>query len=113
MAAGVAVSFIGTMALAALTLRFSRKIPIRQLFTISSSVMAALAVMLIGKGMHSLQETGTLSITSIPVPFHSEFFGVFPTWETMVSQALILGLIAFLWNMGRRRSVASIRSVQA
>jgi high-affinity iron transporter len=114
LAAGVAASFLVTLILAWLTLSFSRKIPIRQLFTISSSVMAALAVMLIGKGIHSLQETGTLSITSMPVRFHSEFFGIFPTWETMVSQLLIVGVISFLWNQGRRRPASlPVTSAQA
>jgi high-affinity iron transporter len=107
LALGVAVSFVSTMTLAWLALRFSRRLPIRQLFTLSSSVMAALAVMLIGKGIHSLQETGTLSITAAPLKLHSELFGVFPTWETLVSQILILSLIAFLWGQGRRRPATS------
>jgi high-affinity iron transporter len=107
MFAGVVVSFIGTMTLAWIALRFSRKLPIRQLFMISSMMMAVLAVMLIGKGIHSLQETGTLSITSIPVSIRSDLFGIFPTWETMVSQLLIVALISFLWTQGKRRPAAS------
>jgi len=102
LAIGVAASFISVMALAWIALRFSRRLPIRQLFTISSAMMAALAVMLIGKGIHSLQETGTLSITSTPLHLHSELFGIFPTWETWVSQLLVVALISFLWNQGRR-----------
>lgn len=107
MFAGMIVSFVGTMTLAWVALRFSRRLPIRQLFTISSMMMAVLAVMLIGKGIHSLQETGTLSITSIPVSFRSDLFGIFPTWETMVSQLVIVALISFLWSQGKRRPASS------
>ncbi len=108
LAVGVVASFIGTMTLAWVALRFSRKLPIRQLFTISSSIMAALAVMLMGKGIHSLQETGTLSITSTPLQLRSELFGIFPTWETLIPQLLVIALISFLWNQGRRRPVSSV-----
>jgi high-affinity iron transporter len=102
MMAGVVCSFVGTMLLAWAAMRYSRKIPIRQLFTASSSIMAALAVMMIGKGIHSLQETGTLSITTAPLHLHSELLGIFPTWESLVSQLAILALIAILWAIGRK-----------
>jgi high-affinity iron transporter len=102
LAAGVLCSFVVTLTLAWVAMRYSRRLPLRQMFTISSSMMAVLAVMLIGKGIHSLQETGTLSVTSMPLPLRSDLLGIFPTWESTISQILILALIWTLWSMGRR-----------
>lgn len=101
--AGMVASFGAVMVLAWVTLRFSRRIPIRQLFATSSFLMAALAVMLIGNGLHSLQETGKISVTAAPIPISSAFFGIFPTWETLACQLVMLVLIFFLWAWGKRR----------
>lgn len=103
MLAGMLASFLVVLILAWITLRFSRKVPIRQLFATSSLLMAALAVMLLGNGLHSLQEIGKISITAAPISISSAFFGIFPTWETLLPQMALLILIFFLWALGKRR----------
>ena len=83
-------------------LRYSTRIPVRKLFAFSAVVMALLAVILTGKGLHALQETGALTVTTALVPLRIETLGLFPTYETLVPQLLVLLLIIGLWHFGRR-----------
>jgi high-affinity iron transporter len=83
-------------------LRYSTRIPVRTLFAFSAIVMALLAVILTGKGLHALQETGALTVTTALVPLRIETLGLFPTYETLVPQLLVLLLIIGLWHFGRR-----------
>lgn len=88
--------------LAWMMIKYSSRIPIRKLFTLSSSLMAVLAIVLTGKGLHSLQESGALSITSAPINFRIDLIGLYPTLETVASQTLVLAVIAGLWFLGSR-----------
>lgn len=99
---GIAVAFVVLAVLSVLLLRFSRKIPITQLFKYSSMIIAFLAVVLVGKGVHSLQEAGILNISTFPLNIRWTLMGVYPTWETLLSQAFIVALIFFLWKLGNR-----------
>lgn len=87
---------------AALTL--SKRMPIRQLFTVSSVLMLILATILTGKGLHSVQETGWLTVTSMPFRFRWELAGIYPTLETAVAQMVVCALVIFIWNYGRKPS---------
>jgi high-affinity iron transporter len=89
-------------ALAFVMLRFSARIPVRKLFMLSSSLMAVLALILTGKGFHALQESGALPVTSVPGNLRVDLIGLYPTYETVLSQLAVVGLIVSLWSMGRR-----------
>lgn len=107
MLAGVVGTFILLILGTAAVLRFSARLPVRKLFLASAAVMAVLAFILTGKGLHSLQETGLLGVTSTPIPMRSDLFGIYPTWQTLAPQILVLGLIMLLWTYGRRPSGAA------
>jgi high-affinity iron transporter len=112
-AIGSAVLFSLTfiIVLAWIILRYSAKLPVRKLFEASAFIMAALAIILSGKGVHSLQETGALSVTSLPLPFHFDLLGIYPTWETFGSQVMALILMLVLWSYGQQPSAGSKREV--
>lgn len=98
-ALGVIVAFVAVLLIAFVVIRFSAKIPLPTLFKVSSLVMAALAVVLAGKGVHSLQETGVLDVHSFPI-IRLEMLGIYPTTETCVAQ-LVVALVAFIiWKRG-------------
>lgn len=97
-ALGVLVAFAIVIAVAVLLLKFSTKLPILKLFKISSLVMGALAIVLAGKGVHSLQETGYISIHGISL-FRVEMLGIFPTIETCLAQVAILIVLVLMWNI--------------
>jgi high-affinity iron transporter len=104
MTAGVLSSLALVIAMAWAILKYSAKLPIRKLFEASAMVMAALALILTGKGLHSFQETGSVSVTSTPGAIHAALLGVYPTWETLVSQIAVLALVFILWAYGKRPS---------
>jgi high-affinity iron transporter len=95
---GVLFAFAVVIVLAFLVLRFSAKLPIPQLFKISSFVMGILAIILTGKGIHSFQEVGRLPIHGIPM-MRAELLGLFPTAESVAAQLAILLLVVLIWNM--------------
>jgi len=96
--AGTLFSLTLTLLIAWIFLRTSKKLPVRIFFSISSVIMAILAFMLIGKGVHALQEAGVLSVTTAPWYFRFDFLGWYPTWETWGSQLVVLLVTAvMLW----------------
>jgi high-affinity iron transporter len=104
MSAGAFGAFTLIIFLAWIILKYAAKIPIRKLFDFSASLMTLLAVILIGKGIHSLQETGLLGVTASPINLRFDLIGFFPTLETTLAQLIILVLALSLWFLGKRPS---------
>ena len=87
-------------------LRYSRKLPITQFFSLSSILIAVLAVVLAGKGVAGLQEAGLLSITPFAGAPRSDLLGLYPTLQTLLAQALAVFAIAVGFMANRRNAVA-------
>ena len=92
----------GTAALALialLLLRFSTRLPISTFFSLSSLLVAVLAVVLTGKGIAALQEAGWVGLGQVPVP-RIEWLGVYPSWQSLLGQVAIAAatLIGFRIN---------------
>jgi high-affinity iron transporter len=81
-----------------LMLGLGLRIPLRPFFWGTSLIIYGLSFKFIGNGIHDLQEAGIILIHSDPMLIRSRFLGLYPTWETTVSQLLLLGggLIIFL-----------------
>ncbi len=99
---GILFAFAALGVISVLLLKYSRKLPITKLFRYSSIVISFLAVVLVGKGIHAIQEAGTISISTMPFNLRLDWIGLYPTWETFLSQVTILTLIIFLWNIGNK-----------
>ncbi|WP_454905059.1 FTR1 family protein [Variovorax gossypii] len=87
-----------------LMLRTSARMPIGKFFSLSSILVAVLAVVLAGKGVAGLQEAGWLSAS----PIHwlrIEVLGVYPSAETTIAQAvvLVIALAGFALNSMKAR----------
>lgn len=82
--------------------RVSRNIPVRQLFWYSSIMLAVLAVILIGKGVRSLQEAGYIDIASLPINWSIPTLGVYTTWPTILAQIAVISIIGGLWYYSNR-----------
>ncbi len=94
-----AIAAIATvLLLGAVVLRFSARLPIRKLFKYSSFMLGFLSVVLVGKGIHSLQEIGWLSVTSTPFSFNVNLIGLYPTMQTLIAQLVILTILVVVWN---------------
>lgn len=101
---GVFFAFVLLFIISVAILRYSKRIPITELFKYSAIVISFLAVVLIGKGIHSIQEAGSVSISIIPIDFKLGLLGIYPTWESVLAQLGVLILILVLWNVGNRHN---------
>lgn len=96
--AGVACLILAVIATA--MLRFSKTLPIGKFFSYSSSLIAILAVVLVGKGVSALQEAGYASLHALSGFPRIEVLGLYPTMETAAAQMLMIGLLlaGFFYN---------------
>ncbi len=99
----VAGLIAGSASLAAVAywmLRLSKRLPIGQFFSISSILIAVLAVVLVGKGVAALQEAGWVAQTLVDVP-RIEWLGMYPSWQSLLAQltVAVAAAIGFFMNV--------------
>lgn len=104
---GVLSAFAIVGIIAYLMLRFSKKIPITQLFKISAFLIAVLSIVLVGKGIHAIQETGYIGISPFPVHINIGVLGIYPTVQTMVAQLCVLLATFGIWRYQNRTLTAT------
>ena len=110
-AAGVGAGGVTLAVVFSLFYRFGVKIPLRPFFAVTSGLLYWMALVFAGKGVKELQEGGAMSRTLLPGFPHIEAFGVYPTVETILAQAVLLGLLLFaLWRTLRPMADAEIAS---
>lgn len=105
--AGSAVALLGLIAWA--MLRYSRDLPIAKFFTYSAWLMAALTVVLAGKGVAALQEAGIIDIAPLAGGLRITMLGIFPTWQSVAAQLAMLVAVAAGFILNRRRGMAAAR----
>ena len=94
---GAALGVLAMIALVAFVNRVGYRLPMKQLFTASTVVLFATAVILLGEGLHALQEVGVLAY--VPMPgVRLEWLGIYPDVVSFVPQ-LVLALLPlpFVW----------------
>lgn len=89
--AGVAVVFV----IAFLMYRFALRIPLKYFFSFTSVFLYLLCFILLGKGILELQEAGIISSTTADFIPYMDTFGIYPSYETAIPQAVLL-VLAFL-----------------
>lgn len=91
---------VGLLAVIAwVLLRTGARMPISKFFRVSSILVAALSVVLVGKGVAGLQEAGWVGVTQVLAP-RIEVLGMYPTAETLLAQlaVLVIALAGFGFN---------------
>lgn len=107
MFAGAGSAVIVLAGIAWLLLNYSRRLPISQFFSLSSILMAILAVVLTGKGVAALQEAGMLGVKPLGGVPRIEILGLYPTVLGVLAQLSALAvLIVGFWYTARRSKVA-------
>lgn len=86
-----------------LLLRSSRRLPLGTFFSISSAVIAVLAVVLTGKGVAALQEAGWTAVTVAPAP-SIDWLGIYPTWQSLLAQLAVTLMLAVGFAVNRWRA---------
>ena len=106
--AGLATGIALLALLAVILLRTSARLPIGQFFAASSLLVAVLAVVLAGKGIAGLQEAGLLHTSPIAIP-RIDILGIYPSWQTVLAQAVVLlaVVVAFIVNPRSARPTAA------
>ncbi|NQD37927.1 c-type cytochrome [Permianibacter sp. IMCC34836] len=103
--AGLAAGSAVLVAVAYWMLRLSKRLPIGRFFSVSSILIAVLAVILVGKGVAALQEAGWVAQALIAVP-RIEWLGIYPSWQSVLAQlaVAIAAVIGFLVNTRTARA---------
>jgi high-affinity iron transporter len=95
---GIAAAALLLMLVGGIILRYSVRLPIGPFFTVTSILLALMAVVFVGNGVAALQEAGVLETTTVRF-FSLPLLGIHPTAQSLVPQALTLALIAGgLWS---------------
>ena len=68
------------------------RIPIRWFFAVTGIFLYYMAFTFMGKGIHSLQVAGSLSLTQIDLIPQLSWIGIYPTLETLFAQGTLLAL---------------------
>lgn len=105
--AGSAVVLLGLIAWAMLS--YSRDLPIAKFFSYSAWLMAALTVVLAGKGVAALQEAGIIDIAPLAGAPRVTMLGLFPTWQSVSAQLAMILAVAAGFLLNRRRASGPFR----
>jgi len=106
---GIAV-LLGTLLSAGLILligmliiKFSKRLPIHQVFKISSITMIVLAVVLAGRGIKELQEAAFIGVDLLHFRFSWDLLGFYPTIQTISAQIITLIVALLLWFLNKKK----------
>jgi high-affinity iron transporter len=92
---GIIAGFAGLAVIFTLFYRFGVRIPLRPFFSVTSVLLYYMAFVFAGKGVRELQEGNAVAITVIPGFPTVDALGIYPTWQTLLAQLLLLVLFVF------------------
>jgi len=88
---------------------YSRKLPISKFFGYSALLIAALSIILAGKGVAALQEAGLIAVHGIQSGPRFDIIGLYPTWEGVMTQIVVaLILVVGFWTAGRPKRTENV-----
>lgn len=104
---GIVAGFVALAVIFTLFYRFGVKIPLRPFFSVTSVLLYYMAFVFTGKGIKELQEGNLVPLSAIRGFPHVEWLGLYPTWQGVLAQLVLLLLFAFavLKTFWPRRSV--------
>jgi FTR1 family protein len=92
---GIVLGFAALAVIFTLFYRYGVRIPLRPFFSVTSVLLYYMAFVFMGKGVRELQEGNAMPITLIPGFPHVEALGLYPTWQTLLAQLVLLALFVF------------------
>jgi high-affinity iron transporter len=94
-ALGIVVGFAALAVIFMLFYRFGVRIPLRPFFSVTSVLLYYMAFIFLGKAVRELQEGNALPISIIRGFPTVEALGLYPTWQTLLAQMVLLALFVF------------------
>ncbi len=102
-----AAAGVGALLLFALFVRqFGYRLPMKALFAVSTWMLFGTAVVLLGKGLHALQEVGVVPLKPLPL-FSVEVLGIFPDAVSLIPQLALALFPLVLFGAKRLRAQRS------
>lgn len=97
---GIGIGLLTLVILSYLILKVGLKIPMRPFFIVSSILVFYLCFKFLGMGIHGLQLAGLLPATQASGLPAIESFAIYPTWESILPQAILLtaAIATVIWN---------------
>ena len=92
---GIATGFGALAVIFTLFYRYGVRIPLRPFFSVTSVLLYYMAFVFMGTGIRELQEGNAIPITPIRGFPTVEALGLYPTWQTMLGQMVLLALFVF------------------
>jgi high-affinity iron transporter len=92
---GILVGFVALAIIFTLFYRYGVRIPIRRFFAVTSVLLYYMAFVFAGKGVRELQEGNAIALTVIRGFPHIEWLGIYPSWQGILAQLVLLLLFAF------------------
>jgi len=92
---GIVVGFAALAVIFTLFYRYGIRIPIRRFFAVTSVLLYYMAFVFAGKGVRELQEGNAIPLTAIRGFPHIEWLGIYPSWQGLLTQLVLLLLFAF------------------
>ncbi|HEX4683925.1 MAG TPA: FTR1 family protein [Gemmatimonadaceae bacterium] len=93
---GIVLGFAALAVIFTLFYRYGVKIPLRPFFTVTSVLLYYMAFVFMGKGVRELQEGNVVPISIIRGLPTIEALGLYPTWQTVLAQLVLLALFVFM-----------------
>ena len=112
---GLVIGTVGLVAIGLAMTVFGLRIPMHTFFRVSSFLIYYIGFKFVGTGIHGLQMAGVLpntTIQGIPSGGLLEFFGIYPTVETMIGQGMLLVAGVTVWVLSTRRQVRLARQMK-
>ena len=92
---GIVAGFGALAVIFTLFYRFGVRIPLRPFFSVTSVLLYYMAFVFTGKGIRELQEGNVVPISVIRGMPTVDALGLYPTWQTVLAQLVLLGLFVF------------------
>ncbi len=105
---GIAAGAAALAVVFTLFYRFGMRIPLRPFFSVTSVLLYYMAFVFMGKGIRELQEGNIIPLSAIRGFPHVDALGLYPSWQGVLSQFVLLLLFAFavLKTFWPKRSVS-------
>jgi high-affinity iron transporter len=109
---GALAGVVAILLLVLVVNRVGYRLPMKTLFNVSTVILVVTAVMLLGKGLHSLQEVGALPL--VPVRFITvDLLGIYPDLVSLIPQLLLAAVPLTMLVLRRRGRAQSVSEASA
>jgi high-affinity iron transporter len=109
---GVALGMVGVLASGFALFALQKKLPVMQMLIVTGVLIGVVLTNMVGSTIHVMQIVGWLPVTPIVglnLPYWlGLWFGVYPTWETMIGQCLAVVVVVgsyYLASFMQRREL--------